>query len=140
VKRHLLAATALAGFAVAIGGDNLQAQVPGPGFSSSITGSVTTTSSTAVSIIAFSVSWPTSERLYIKSLQCSRNDAGTTAVKIALNDSATTTFALPNSGGGGFVAMTFEQPLVLAADTALTMTASATTTSMFCSAQAFLAN
>jgi hypothetical protein len=140
VKRNLLAATALAGFVAFVGGDNLAAQTAGPGYAASVTGAASTTSTAADAIITFGAGWNTAYKIYVRSVQCGRNDAGTTAIKVTLNDSASTVLVLPNSGGGGWVTATFESPLQVAADTNLTMTISTNTTTVYCSAQGFVSN
>jgi hypothetical protein len=82
----------------------------------------------------------TTRRLYIRSLQCYRTDAGTTAIRVTLNDDASTVIGLPNNGGGGGSNVVFESPLTLPAATALTFTASAGTTTVYCNAQGFSGN
>jgi hypothetical protein len=140
MRKHLLLATAIAGFAAAITSDHLAAQTAGPGYAASVTGATNTTSTTAAAIIQFGAGWNTSYKIYVRSVQCGRNDSGTSAIKVTLNDSASTVLVLPNSGGGGMVAVSFESPLQVAADTNLTMTISTNTTTVYCSAQGFVAN
>lgn len=93
------------------------------------------TSTGAITVI----SAPGANSLYVKSVQCGRDDAGTTAVRVDFNDANTTPMVLPNSGGGGGNNMTFDPPLKIAATTAFTATPSAGTTTIRCSAQAFIA-
>jgi hypothetical protein len=78
----------------------------------------------------------------VTGIQCSRNDAGTTAVTITTNilDSTGTNyvaFDLPNVGGGGGNNPAYYVPLLLAANTGLQLTASASITTLHCSAQGF---
>jgi hypothetical protein len=137
---RLLTATALASFVAALGAQHLSAQVPGPGYAASITGAASTTTSTAFNIIQFGAGWNTAYRIYITGVQCGRTDAGTSAIKVTFNDTGSTVIVLPNSGGGGMVSVHYESPLQVAADTNLTGTASANTTTVYCSAQGFVAN
>jgi hypothetical protein len=139
-RKHLLLATAIAGFAAVITSDHLAAQVAGPGYAASVTGAASTTSTAADAIITFGGGWNASYKIYVRSVQCGRNDAGTTAIKVTLNDTASTVLVVPNSGGGGWVTTTFESPLQVAADTNLTMTISTNTTTVYCSAQGFVSN
>jgi hypothetical protein len=99
-----------------------------------------TTSTAADAIITFAGGWNTAYHIYVRSIQCGRTDAGSSAIHVTLNDSASTVLVLPNSGGGGMVAVSFESPLQVAADTNLTMTLSTNTTTVYCSAQGFVAN
>jgi hypothetical protein len=140
VKRHLLVATALASFVAFVGEDNLAAQTAGPGYAASVTGAANTTSTAADAIITFGGGWNTAYHIYVSGLQCGRTDAGTSAIKVTLNDSASTVLVLPNSGGGSWVTASFPHPLQVAADTNLTMTISTNTTTVYCSAQGFVAN
>jgi hypothetical protein len=140
MRRHLLAATALASFVAFVGGDNLAAQTAGPGYAASVTGAASTTSTAADAIITFGAGWNTAYHIYVSGLQCGRTDAGTSAIKVTRNDTASTVLFLPNSGGGGYVTANFPHPLQVAADTNLTMTLSAKTTTVYCSAQGFVSN
>lgn len=74
---------------------------------------------------------------YISSLQCGRTDAGTTAMRVTLNDNASTNIVIPNSGGGGMISTVFQIPLIVAANTALTFTPSASVTTVWCNAQGY---
>lgn len=78
-----------------------------------------------------------SVKLYITSLQCFRSDAGTTLAYVTLDDGASTLVALPNSGGGGGSNLTLPVPLVVAANTALTFTASTSLSTVYCQAQGY---
>lgn len=73
----------------------------------------------------------------ISSAQCARTDAGTTAVFVTFNDSASTVMVVPNTGGGGGNNMVFQIPLLVAANTAFTFTDSSGITTMYCNAQGF---
>ena len=94
----------------------------------------------AFAIITFSSSWNTSYGIHVTSLQCGRTDAGTSAVKITFNDSASTVLVLPNSGGGSEVTAVFPSPLVVAANTNFTGTVSANTNAVYCNVQGFVSN
>lgn len=74
---------------------------------------------------------------YITSVQCGRDDAGTTAIRVTFSDTGTSILVLPNNGGGGGNNATFPVPLVTAAATAFTFTASTATTTVRCSAQGY---
>jgi hypothetical protein len=101
-RKHLLLATAIAGFAAVITSDHLAAQTAGPGYAASITGAASTTSTAADAIITFGGGWNTSYKTYVRSIQCGRTDAGTSAIKVTFNDTASTVLVLPNSGGGSW--------------------------------------
>jgi len=141
VKRHLplLVGTALASFAVSTD-THLSAQTALPGYAASVAGATSTTTTTAASIISFGAGWNTAYQLHINAIQCGRNDAGTSAVKITFNDYAGTVMVQPNSGHGGSAYADFPSLLQLPPDSNLTMTVSAATTTVFCSAQGFVAN
>lgn len=98
-------------------------------------GAVTLSGTSAGTILAASGSASLKE--YITDLTCTRNDAGTTAVSITLNDTATTIIDLPNNGGGGGYAHTFNVPLAFAANVAATATSGTSITSIHCSATGF---
>lgn len=76
-------------------------------------------------------------KIYVTDLACSRNDAGTSADTVTLNDTESTgnwSLDIPNVGGGGGFIKQFETPLVVAANTALTFQMSAGITTARCSA------
>ena len=98
-------------------------------------GAVTLSGTSAGTILAASGSASLKE--YVTDLTCTRNDAGTTAVSITLNDTATTVIDLPNNGGGGGYAHTFNVPLAFAANVAATATSGTSITSIHCSATGF---
>jgi hypothetical protein len=102
-----------------------------------VSGSASATGTAATSLIAAPAQ---NRRLCISSLQCGRTDAGTSAIRVTLNDDGTTVIVLPNSGGGGSVAPVFSSPLTVPSATALTFTASASTSTVYCSAQGFSGN
>lgn len=79
-------------------------------------------------------------RTFVTAVQCSRDDAGTTAVRVTLNDISSTPILLPNNGGGGGNNMTFPTPLIVTAATALTFTPSSAVTTIRCSAQGYHAS
>jgi hypothetical protein len=76
-------------------------------------------------------------KIYITDLTCTRNDTGTTAVSVTLNDSATTIIDMPNNGGGGGFSHTYNVPLVIAANTTATITLGALINTTHCSATGF---
>lgn len=55
-------------------------------------------------------------------------------------DAAGTVLVIPGTTGGGQVGFNYPQPLTVAAATNLTATTSAATSSIYCSAQGFVAN
>jgi hypothetical protein len=79
-------------------------------------------------------------RIYVTSAQCGRNDTGTSAIRATLNDNAGTVLVVPNTGSGGGNTMQFPAPLTMPAATALTFTASAGVTTLYCNAQGFTGN
>jgi hypothetical protein len=99
-----------------------------------VRGSASATGTGATTIIAAQGS---NVKTYITGVQCGRSDAGTSAITITLNDTATSVLVLPNTGGGGGNNVAFNVPLVTAANTAFTFTASGSTTTVYCSAQGF---
>lgn len=78
-----------------------------------------------------------SVKIYVTDFACTRNDAGTTAISATLGDASTTIVDLPNNGGGGGFSKTYNVPLVIAANTAFTLTMSNSITSVHCSASGF---
>lgn len=76
-------------------------------------------------------------KIYTTSLECGRDDAGTTAIFLTIGDLKGTQLVLPNSGGGGGNNMTFPVPLVTTANTALQVTPSAAVSFLRCSAQGY---
>lgn len=98
-------------------------------------GAASATTTTATTIIAA----PVSNSLYVRSVHCSRDDAGTSAMRVTLNDDVTTTILLPNNGGGGANNVNYDPPLKVSATTALQFTASAAITTVRCNAQAYVA-
>jgi hypothetical protein len=99
-----------------------------------VRGSASSTSNTAVTIIA---SAGGSLKNYITDVECGRSDAGTAAIIVTFNDSASTILVLPNSGGGGGNNKTFNVPLATAAATAFQFTPGTSTTTVYCSAQGY---
>lgn len=94
-------------------------------------GTASATAATATTIIA---AQGAALKIYVTNLQCFRNDSGTTMLYVTIDDSVSTTVALPSGGGVSLVLLT---PLQVALNTALTFTASAATTTIFCSAQGY---
>jgi hypothetical protein len=105
-----------------------------PPISNLVSGEASATGTAATTII----SAPTkTRRIYVTGAQCSRNDAGTTAIFVTFNDTSSTIAVLPNSGGGGANNMVFTSPLTVPTATALTFTSSASTSTVYCNAQGF---
>jgi hypothetical protein len=92
---------------------------------------------TTGAITIFPASGSASLKEYITDVECGRTDAGTTAIYVTLNDGSSTILVIPNSGGGGGNNKTFNVPLVVAANTAMTATPSAGVTTLYCSAQGY---
>ena len=99
-----------------------------------VSGTVTGTDTTLRTIIGAPA---TTGFAHITGVQCARDDAGTTAIHVTLNDSASTPIILPNNGGGGGNNPVFTTPLVVAVNTALKFQASASITTVYCSAQGY---
>ena len=103
------------------------------------TGNVTTTTQTAIDA-GTGTAESSGNYAYVTDLECSRDDGGSAAVSILLNDSGATKFVLPNSGGGGGWTRTFSTPLRIATtNLPLKITAGTATTNIYCSAQGFFA-
>lgn len=96
-------------------------------WSNSTTGSAATTLAAA----------PAAGRWYIQGVQCGRDDAGTAAIDVTLDDTASTLLVLPNSGGGGGNNQSYNPPLAVAPLTAFTFTPSAGVTTTRCNAQGY---
>jgi hypothetical protein len=75
--------------------------------------------------------------IYMTDLECSRNDSGTVAVVVTLNDGATTSLVIPNNGGGGGNNEHYSIPLQVATGTAATFQPSSSVSSVVCSAQGY---
>jgi hypothetical protein len=103
-----------------------------------VRGEANATGTSATTLIAAGGS---NVKTYITDVECGRDDAGTTAMYVTFNDvggtGSGTQLVLPNSGGGGGNNKTFNIPLVTAANTAFTFTASTSITTIRCSAQGF---
>jgi hypothetical protein len=99
-------------------------------------GSSTTTA--AITLLAASGNATLKE--YLAGIQCTRTDAGTAAISVAVSEGTKTrTFAVPDGGGGGGLAVNFIVPIAFAANTAVTATPSAGVTTLYCNAQGFYA-
>jgi hypothetical protein len=116
---------------------SLPARAQQPPTSNLVSGEASATTTAQTTIIAAPSS---TRRLYIKSVECGRNDAGTTAIIATLNDDAATVVVIPNSGGGGANSMSFGSPLTVATATAFKFTASSGVTTLYCNAQGFTGN
>lgn len=99
----------------------------------SSSGSATGTSATQITAAP-----ATTRRLYIRSVECGRTDAGKAAIYITFNDDGSTTMVLPNAGGGGGSNMTFPSPLTVPGIRFQALPNGVTT--LFCSAQGFSGN
>lgn len=99
-----------------------------------VTGAASATGTGATTIISAGAA---GIKNYITSVQCGRDDAGTTAIRVTFNDAASTPLVLPNTGGGGGNNVTFPVPIATAAATAFQFTSSAGTTTVRCNAQGY---
>jgi hypothetical protein len=99
-----------------------------------VSGSASATGTGATTIIAAPSG---SQAIYVDSVQCSRTDAGTTAIRVTFNDAKSTTLTLPNAGGGGGNNANFLSPITPGTATAFTFTASAGTSTVYCNAQGY---
>ena len=105
-----------------------------PPISNLVSGGASATGTAATTII----SAPTkTRRIYVTGAQCGRNDAGTAAIFVTLNDTSSTVLVLPNSAGGGANNMVFTSPLTVPAATALTFTSVGQHITVYCNAQGF---
>ena len=100
-----------------------------------VNGAASATTTAATTLIAA----PSAGRLCVSALQLCRNDAGTTPITITLNDGAGTVLGLPNAGNGKSDPYVFDAPIILPAKQALTFQASSAITTVFASAQGFIA-
>jgi hypothetical protein len=102
-----------------------------------VRGAATATSTGATTVLAASGS--ASLKTYIADVECGRDDAGTTPIHVTFNDvggtGSGTQLIIPAGGGNS---KHFGIPLVTAANTAFTFTASAGVTTLYCSAQGFV--
>jgi hypothetical protein len=101
-------------------------------------GAVTTTTSTAATLIAA----PSVGRLCVTSMQLSRTDQSASAITVTMNDTASSVFVLPgvapaNSAAGSTLPLVFDSPLVWAPLTAATIKPSAAVSSLYVTAQGF---
>ncbi len=92
-------------------------------------GSTSTTGTVAATLIAAA---GTGVATYVTSLQL--GNSGTATTTVTLSDTKSSQFVVPAGGGSNIV---FPTPLLTAANTALTMTASAATTTLTGNAQGF---
>jgi len=103
-----------------------------------VSGSGNATNTAATTIIA---SPGSNLRIYVTGVQCGRNDTGTTAIRVTLNDDKSSVLVLPNSGNGGGNNMEFGDGVItVARGTALTFTAASGVTTVYCAAQGYAAN
>jgi hypothetical protein len=98
---------------------------------------VTITASTAATTCTGMGAQGSGVKIYVTDLCITRNDAGTSAVSMTLNDTATTIVDLPNNGGGGGFCKTYNVPLVIAANTAFQVTSGTSISSEHVSATGF---
>lgn len=101
-----------------------------------VRGAASATGTGATTVIAASGS--ASLKTYVTDIECGRTDAGTTPIFVTLNDvggtGSGTVLIIPAGGGNN---KSFHVPLVTAANTAFTFTASSGVTTLYCSAQGF---
>ena len=97
-----------------------------------VRGTATSTDTSAHTIIA---SAGGSLKNYITGVQCGRTDAGSSALTITFNDSASTVLILP---AGGATNVVFNTPLATAAATAFQFTFGTGVTTGYCSAQGYV--
>jgi hypothetical protein len=116
---------------------SLPARAQQPPISNLVSGSGSATGTGATTIITAPSN---TRRIYVTSVQCGRTDAGTAAIRVTLNDNASTPIVLQNAGGGGGNNPVFASPLTVPAGTALTFTSSASTSTVYCNAQGFTGN
>lgn len=76
-------------------------------------------------------------KIYVTDLECGRDDAGTTAITVTVNDTVSTQLVLPNTGGGGGNNKSYGTPLVLATGVTLQFAMSTNTTNVRCGATGF---
>lgn len=76
-------------------------------------------------------------KIYVTGIQIGRTDAGTAALTVTLNDTATSVFVVPDAGNGGGSNVVFDVPLVVAANTALTFTSGTGVTTLHVNAQGY---
>jgi hypothetical protein len=105
-----------------------------PPTSNLVSGSGNATTTAQTTIIAAP---PGTRRLYIRSIECGRTDAGTTAISVVFSDDALSVLVVPNSGGGGGNSLALGSPLTVAAGAAFRFTASSGVTTLYCNAQGF---
>jgi hypothetical protein len=82
-------------------------------------------------------------KIYVTGIQCSRSDAGTTAIVVTMLDSTPTNLAqmvLPNSGGGGGNNMIFTTPIATAANKKLQFSSGTSTSTVYCTAEGYAGN
>lgn len=96
-----------------------------------VRGTATSTDTSAHTIIA---SAGGSLKNYITAAQCGRTDAGSSALTITFNDSASTVIVLP---AGGATNIQFPTPLATAAATAFQFTSGTGVSTLYCSAQGY---
>jgi hypothetical protein len=96
------------------------------------------TSTSAISMTGTSACTAASGvKVYATSLQLMRNDSGTSAITVTLNDAQSSVFVLPDAGNGGSWGMSFPMPLAWAADTTPSCTASSGVTTLYCELEGF---
>lgn len=106
-------------------------------FSDQWRGTASTAGTSAVTVPNSSLA---SNHTYVTDIECGRSDAGTTAIVITLNDSASTAIVIPNSGGGGGWNKTFGTPLrISSTGTSLTFTSASGVSTLYCNVQGFFA-
>lgn len=94
-----------------------------------VRGTATVANTTATTVIA---AQGAGNKTYVTALQL--GNTGNTTISVTMSDSVSSVFVVPSGGGSN---INFPVPLVTAANTTLTVTASGNTTSLTCSAQGY---
>jgi hypothetical protein len=115
--------------ALAVGLEGKLIALPYANKENMVRGSASQTGTSATTVIGTQGS---GIKIYVTGVQC-KNTGSTTAV-VTLNDSAASVLIVPTAGGDNEV---YETPLVVAANTALTFTPSASSSTIYCNAQGY---
>lgn len=108
-----------------------------PSYSQLVSGSVSSTTSATVTLIAA----PSEGPICLSSLQLGRTDANSNPIVVTFNDLASTPLVVPSpTSGGGIRDVVFDAPLLWPNQTAVTFQTSLGVTTLFASAQGFLKN
>jgi hypothetical protein len=115
--------------ALAVGLEGKLIALPYANKENMVRGSASQTGTSATAVIGAQGS---GIKIYVTGVQC-KNTGSTTAV-VTLSDSAASVLIVPTAGGDNEV---YETPLVVAANTALTFTPSASSSTIYCNAQGY---